>query len=126
MKSFIAIAFALFIIVGCQTKPSKEKLQQLLALTAATPQNEFCINSQKKPNTSTSTAIENILSDMGYDCCSLYYKSRGEIEDSVLVLNRIMSFEVKTLYYDFSKRDRELKTWNYPNASDKRLKLEDK
>ena len=126
MKSFNFIAFALFVIVGCQTKLNKEKLQQLVTLTAASPQNEFCTNSPQSESTANSIAMKALLSDIGYDCCNLYYKSKGEIEDSVLVLTKRRTLEVQTLYYDFATRERELKTWNYPNAADKRVKLEDK
>jgi hypothetical protein len=126
MKSFNSIAFALLILAGCQTKPSRQKLQHLVSLTAATSQNEFCTNLPQSESITNSAKIKALLSDMGYDCCSLYYKPTGEIEDSVLVLTKRRQLEVQTLYYDFAIRDRELKTWNYPNASEKRIKLEDK
>jgi hypothetical protein len=43
-----------------------------------------------------------------------------------LILTRKGTLKVQTLFYDFAKRGRKLKTWNYPNAADKRVKLENK
>lgn len=125
MKLFNSIFFIL-LICSCQTKPQKEKLQRLVILTAAIAKSEFCASSTPENSSAVSTEIRSLLSDMGYDCCSIYYESNEELEDSVLVLTKRKTMEVQTLYYDFAKRERALKTWNYPNASDKRVKLQDR
>jgi hypothetical protein len=128
MKSFLIIAFTILstiLLVGCQRRPNEKELQRLVVLASNSFEKEFC-TTQFNGDDPTSSEIKTLLSDLNYDCCSLHYKSKGEIEDSVLVLTSRQWMEVETLYYDFAKRDRELKTWNYPNAAEKRVKLENR
>src|SRR5688500_11143439 len=127
MRSFRFMIFyilAITLIGGCQTKLKHKKLKQLVALVSTTSQREFCTTLSNENDSATSTQIKSLLSDMGYNCCRIYCNTKGELEDSILVLTKRSLLQVQTIYYDFAKRDRELKTWNYPNAADKRVKLE--
>jgi hypothetical protein len=119
-------SLTLTVLIACQTKPNKEKLQQLVKLTSNFSEKEFCATQINEPNNIVTDKIQSLLSDLDYDCCTIYNQAKGEMEDSVLVLTKRQPLEVQTLYYDFANRKRELKTWNYPNAAEKKVKIEDR
>ncbi len=67
--------------------------------------------------------MEALLNRLGNDCCGIYYEPKGDIEDSVLLFTKRNLIEGQSLYYNFAKRGRKLKIWDYLNAVDKRVEL---
>lgn len=127
MKTFsyiIVLFFSVTLNSRCHSTPDRQKLQRLVELTKSYPEVELCTDSLSF-NGANSIEIQNLLYELGYNCCRLNVKSTQDIEDSLLLTKR-KPLEVQTLYFDFSNKPRELKTWNFPNASDKRVKVEAK
>ncbi|MEQ1798724.1 MAG: hypothetical protein ABL872_12285 [Lacibacter sp.] len=119
------MSFSVMLNSGCHSTPDRQKLQRLVELTKSYPDIELCTDSLSF-NGDNSIEIQNLLYELGYNCCRLNIKATQDIEDSLLILIKRKSLEVQTLYFDFSNKKRELKTWDYPNASDKRVKVEAK
>ncbi len=121
MKKKTLLYISLIYFTSCQSIPKEETLKEIAVLSSGTPDKEHCLKSL--PDNKHRKKLASLLSQTGYDCYTLQMNGRNHIEDSVLILEKRGSLSQKLLFYDFASRTRELKTWDYPNAGDKREKV---
>ncbi|MGB4771936.1 MAG: hypothetical protein WBP58_10775 [Chitinophagaceae bacterium] len=112
---------SLIYFTSCQSIPKEETLKEIAVLSSGISDKEYCRKSL--PDNKHQKQLELLLSQTGYDCYTLQMNGRNGKEDSVLILKKHGALSQKILFYDFASRTRELKTWDYPNAGDKREKV---
>ena len=121
MKKKTLLYISLIYFTSCQSIPKEETLKESAVLSSSTPYKEYCVKTL--PDNEHHKKLEFLKSQTGYDCYTLQISGRNGKEDSVLILRKHGALSQKLPFYDFASRTRELITWDYPSAGDKREKV---
>lgn len=115
---------------ACRRSIDLKILNQLIELSKPFTNEAICITGDRQNFAPDRNHILSIIRKSGYECSMVVfaqpYNDGLTDEDSVLILTKRSFLQMETLYYDFSKRNRILKSWDYPRASDKRVKISDR
>ena len=77
-------------------------------------------------NCNDSNQMMQVMDYLDGECAYLILDDTTGIEDSVLVVKRNGFWKVEEIYLDLAKSDRELETWDYIAANDKRVKVDER
>jgi hypothetical protein len=107
---------------ACHSSPSYLILDKIVSKVRSIPNTEVCLNE----NDSTKGELVILLKKSGYDCCTLIAGDHALYEDSILVLSKKGKLSAEVLIYDIARKPRNLKVWDYPQAGDKREKVDER
>jgi hypothetical protein len=125
IRKLVILTLIVCFVISCKSKISISSLEEIKAIISNFPEKELCIQ-ENHDNSKLSDVLIKMLQDIDYDCVIYRLNDKETNEDSVIILTKNKFLERQVLTYDFAKRERVLKTWNYPKASDKREQIDSK